>query len=164
MTHGASVGCGLPSAGGCGRVFGDASDPSYSRDCRAAGNAVGFAGSRGGTRHAGLQWHVLPATWRASSCAGAEVFAGASERRYGVPSWRSGAHDGVQHEFRGTTHGLRPAGAVSAGADVCARVYCRAENFAFRQFAVPCWQFVRRIPRWSFSTSAQLASSARTEK
>src|ERR1700723_1541221 len=33
-----------------------------------------------------------------------------------------------------------------------------------RHAELPRWQFVRWIPRWSFSTAAQLASSASTEK
>ena len=57
----------------------DAPRASYSRDCRAAGNAAGFAGARGGAGHAGLQWHVLLAAWLASSCASTELFAAASE-------------------------------------------------------------------------------------
>jgi hypothetical protein len=38
------------------------------------------------------------------------------------------------------------------------------ETFALREFTVPRRQFVRRFPRWPFSTAAQLALSARTEK
>jgi hypothetical protein len=63
MTHGASVGCGLPSAGGCGRVFGDASDPSYSRDCRAAGNAAGVTRSRHRSQRDQLRRDVLSPAW-----------------------------------------------------------------------------------------------------
>jgi hypothetical protein len=107
--------CRFGSATACGRIFGDAPCASYSRDCRIAGYSGGLAGARGRFRHGRLQRDVLLAAWRASSFSGAEHGASFPRGRHGVPSWRVGAHDGVQHEVRATAHGLRPARAVSAG-------------------------------------------------
>jgi len=149
---------------GCGRIFSDAPCASDSRDRRAAGYAAGIAGARGRSRHGRLQRDVLLAAWRASSFPGTEHGASFPRGRHGVPSWRVGAHDGVQHEVRATAHGLRFARIVSAGSNVGGSVARSPASITLRQFAFSRRQSVRWILRWSFSTTAQLASSATAEK
>lgn len=148
---------------GCARLLRDAPCPSHSRDRRAAGNSAGVARARYGFRHARLQWHVLPAA-RLASFPGTEHVTRVPARGNGLPPWRSRAHDGVQHEIRPAPHGLRPSRSLSTGKNVRTRISDHSQSVTHRQLATLRGQFVRRLPRWSLSTAAQLASSAETER
>jgi hypothetical protein len=153
----------IRNRGACGRIFGDAPCAGYSRDRRAAGNAAGVAGPHCRARHARLQRHVLPAAPLTSfprTKYGASIPTG----RNGLPPRRRWTHDGVQHEIRRTAHGLRSCVAIPAGKNVRACVARLPESVACCQLAAFRRQFVRRIPRWSFSTAAQLTSSTEAEK